>query len=429
MSRALVIAVAALAGLVAGALTMVSLPAPATLVPDTGADTTPETTDGTATEDTDATGEALTDPAADTDDVPEAVKPTPPAKTEGLLLVWTAGRLPDGLDDLVRSLPGVEAVTTVAGGRVDLIGSRTAEGAAVDTVDAGWAIPLDALAIDPGDYAGFLPAADQPTVARLDDGHALLGATSAQLRGLSAGDVLTLAGSRDLAVHAVVDDVLIGAAEVVVTRADAAAIGIDVDRFLLVTHTGDRAELESAIRRGSDVEVRVRGPSEAPYLRHGDAVLPQALVKASFGEFAYRLGADGVEFEQEPAWQAANLTAVEVPILGRVRCHRGIVKQLTGALEELDERGLGHLVDPDDYAGCHHARLIAPGGGVSRHAWGVAVDLNAGTNPTGQASSQDRRLVDVFARWGFAWGGAWLVPDPMHIEYLGPPDPAAEKIR
>jgi len=24
-------------------------------------------------------------------------------------------------------------------------------------------------------------------------------------------------------------------------------------------------------------------------------------------------------------------------------------------------------------------------------------------------------------RWGFTWGGRWLVPDPAHFEYLRPP--------
>ena len=420
MSRAVAIARAAVAGLVSGALTMVSLPAPASHERDASTGQGPPEDAGSLATD-------APEGRAETDALDDMVEPAPPASDE-LLLVWTALRLPDDLDDVVRSLPGVDAVTTVAGGRLDLTGSVTAEGAAVDVLEPGWAIPLDALAIEPDLYAGFLPVADQHAVAGLDDGHALVGATSAQLRGLQAGDTLTLTGGRQITIHAVVDDTLVGAAEVVVTRTDAVLLGIDTDRFLLVAHTGDRAELESAIRRSTDVEIRVRGPGETPYLRHGDAVLPQALVKAAFGEFAYRPDRSAAEFEQAREWQEANLTTADVPILGRVRCHRGIIKQLRGALGELDDRGLAHLVDPDGYAGCHHPRLITAGGGVSRHAWGIAVDLNADTNPTGQSSSQDRRLVDVLARWGFTWGGAWLVPDPMHIEYLGHPDPRAAKI-
>ena len=65
--------------------------------------------------------------------------------------------------------------------------------------------------------------------------------------------------------------------------------------------------------------------------------------------------------------------------------------------------------------------LINPGGDLSRHAWGAAVDLNYAKNPTGTASGQDPRLVAVMERWGFTWGGGWLVPDPSHFEYVRPP--------
>ena len=62
--------------------------------------------------------------------------------------------------------------------------------------------------------------------------------------------------------------------------------------------------------------------------------------------------------------------------------------------------------------------LIDPGGDVSRHAWGAALDINYGRNPTGVSSGQDPRLVEIMERWGFTWGGTWLVPDAMHFEFL-----------
>ena len=54
-----------------------------------------------------------------------------------------------------------------------------------------------------------------------------------------------------------------------------------------------------------------------------------------------------------------------------------------------------------------------------RSSW--AVDLNVAGNPTGLASAQDPRLVEVMERWGFTWGGRWLVPDPAHFEWLRSP--------
>jgi hypothetical protein len=44
----------------------------------------------------------------------------------------------------------------------------------------------------------------------------------------------------------------------------------------------------------------------------------------------------------------------------------------------------------------------------------------SGRGPLG--SGQDPQLVETMARWGFTWGGFWLVPDPMHFEYVRPPD-------
>lgn len=359
---------------------------------------------------------------------PQPLTATPVKVNAGVLLVWTAGGLPDGLAEAVSSIAQVRQVTVVHGDRVDLISSVDVDGRPVDTAPDGWAWPLDALAIDPEGYAPFVPKASAHVVSELTDGQVLLGSTSAQLRGLAAGGNLTLTGGHRLEVAGVVDDTAVAAAEVVVDVTTGRRIGVTTPRFLLVAYDGDRPSLEDAIRDQAPPgsTVRVRTPGETPFLRHGDAVLPQALIKQRFGEFSYRPpGPGGEAFHQDAQWEARHLVTADLPLIGAARCHRTVVQALRGALGELDAEGLDHLVDPDGFAGCHNPRLIAPDGSVSRHAWGIAVDLNAGANPTGTASAQDQRLVDTFARWGFTWGGFWLVPDPMHFEYLRQPeDPA-----
>lgn len=346
------------------------------------------------------------DPAP-TAPAPDPVKPAPPpGPDDSVLLVWAPGGLPAELAEAVATVSRVDTMTVVHGGLAELATERD-----------GFVIPLDVMAFDPDSYLAFLPKSAGVDFAELEEGEALLGSTSAAIRELGHGDVLSLADGTELTVAGVVDDALVGAAEVVVSTAT-----MDLPaRYALLRHRGERAPLEEAIRAAAPTgtPLRVRGPGETPYLRHGDAVLPQAIVKERFGEFSYRRG-PGREFTQESAWAAEHIVSEDVPLLGRVACHRAIMDAVRGALGELEERGLGWLVDADGYAGCYNPRLTSTLDSVSRHAWGIALDINEHKNPYGQAGAQDPRLVEVFERWGFRWGGEWLIPDPAHFELVSP---------
>ena len=130
--------------------------------------------------------------------------------------------------------------------------------------------------------------------------------------------------------------------------------------------------------------------------------------------------AEGAEVTTRPAFRGRRIVTRQVPVLGAVTCHRKMVPALRTAMRELSRRRLARLVDPGDYAGCYAPRRIRPGGALSLHAWGLAVDLNARANPFGGRSRQDRRLVRVMERHGFTWGGGFpTTPDPMHFEFRG----------
>ena len=140
----------------------------------------------------------------------------------------------------------------------------------------------------------------------------------------------------------------------------------------------------------------------------------------AFGPMAFRSVGDG-RIEPDPGWVQAHIVEAEVPLLeGTVRCHERLLPQLAGALGELEERGLGELIDPDQYGGCWVPRHILgdPGRALSLHAWGLAVDLNVDDNPYGAEPVLDPRVVETFERWGFAWGGHWRTPDGMHFELV-----------
>jgi len=366
-------------------------------------------------------------PAAAPGPVPSGARPARAAgeaeRGPAAVLVRSVGDLPATVVGRVRGARGVAAVAVVRSGTAYLTGSRDRRGRAVDAPRRGWGLPVDVAGIDPAAYAALLPAGRRAAVARLRPGEALLGATAARLRRLGPGSTLALGGRR-LRVAGTVDDELVGGAEVVARAADAAGVGAGGASFVLATGgrgaggdaAGLRRRVEAALAGVAGVLVRDLGP--APWPVSWREVLPQALVKDRFGEFQVRLAA-GRGLDVDPAWARDSIVTATVPLLGRVRCHRAMVSALRAALGELERRGLARLVDPGDYAGCYSPRLIARGAPVSRHAWGIAVDLNASRNPNGAPSRQDPRLVEVMERHGFAFGGRWPVPDAMHFEYRG----------
>ena len=341
-----------------------------------------------------------------------------------VLLAWTPQQLDPALPTAAASDPQVSAISVVRGGTLDLIESRTAGGTVVDTPASGWVIPLDAIAVDPAAHAQFASGSDRGAITGLRPHEALLSSTSAGLRRLHPGDTITLAGGQALTVASVVSDTSIGGAELAVDNPTGQQAGLTANRYLLAAYNGDRPTLEQRLRSALPAErtARFRGPGETPFLRNGDAVLPQAQLKQRFGEFAYRPSA-GDDIEQDPHWQAESLVDVDLPIVGRARCHRDVVDALTGALKSLVDENLAGLVDPAGFAGCWNPRTVRAGDAISRHAWGVAIDLNFGSNPTGLASVQDPRLVATFAQWGFTDGASWLIPDAGHFEYVAPPRP------
>lgn len=363
--------------------------------------------------------------SSSTSTIPAKIAPLPEA-TGDVLLAWTPHQLDPALAPTATALPEVRVVAEVTSGLTDLVASHDSDGTTVDRTDPGWSIPLDTIAVDPANQAQFASVADREAVASLGAREALLGRTSAGLRRLDVGGTIDLETGQTVVVTGIVEDATIGAAELAVDRATGLTLGVVTPRYLLVAHGGDRAEVETALRRAlpPDAQVRFRGLGETPYLRHGDAVLPQVLVKERFGEFAYQAPpAGGRDFAQDPGWQSANLVMRDMPILGEMRCHRAVVDAIEGALAEVEATNLASLLDPEGFVGCWNPRLVVPGGEVSHHAWGMALDVNYDANPTGQESIQDPRLVEIFASWGFTWGGEWLVRDPAHFEFVRPPQP------
>ncbi|MCU1586751.1 MAG: family peptidase, partial [Frankiales bacterium] len=165
---------------------------------------------------------------------------------------------------------------------------------------------------------------------------------------------------------------------------------------------------------------KVVGPSTQVDLLSAPAQNPVAFLTGSraakaFGAFSYRYFPDGT-IQPDASWVSSNIVTTRVPLLGLVTCHRLMVPQLRGALKDVVAAGLSSSIST--YDGCYVPRFIEsnPSHAISLHTWGIAIDINAATNGRGGRGTMDMRVVNIFKRWGFRWGGDWSYTDPMHFE-------------
>ena len=333
-------------------------------------------------------------------------------------------RGPDDLRAAARRLarlPGVHRTALVGRGTALVREVRARNGRLVQRVRDGFALALDVATVEPRAWAAALPEAERAPVARLRRGEVLLSATAARLRGVGGGATLVLAAGGRLRVRGVVPDEVAHSAEVLAHQRDRRVEARPRNILALLRPASDIGErrLERVATDGKPTRARMLlDGDEAGETQDGPA--RPAELKARFGEPAVALpyGEDWVRLN--PGFLRRHIVTHRVPLLGAVTCHRRMIPALRAALAALQRRGLGHLVDAAEYAGCYAPRRIQPSGTLSLHAWGLAVDLNAASNPVGGRSNQDPRLVRAMERHGFSWGGDFpTVPDPMHFEFRG----------
>jgi hypothetical protein len=318
------------------------------------------------------------------------------------LLVWAPGGFSEKEVGRVRDSTRVAAISAV----------RTGTLAAASGRRGYRVVPVEAMAVDTNAYTTATGRPGRKLATLLPKG-AVLSHTGAKLRRVKSGGKLKLDGNRTLRVSGVVDDALLGGYEVALERTLARRYGIQRAAYLLVRPRGSADDLRTEIRKLlKGRSIRFVTPGDRPFVRGGDGVLPMSQVKARFGEFALPSLRRGWP---DPAWAKANLVTKQVPLLGRVRCHRLVVGDLGKAMADLERQRLGGLVDVGAFrrqGGCWSPRLLRqPGGGkLSRHAWGIAVALKV---------NRDERLIRTMAEHGFVWGGSFARPDSTHFEWVG----------
>jgi D-alanyl-D-alanine carboxypeptidase len=109
----------------------------------------------------------------------------------------------------------------------------------------------------------------------------------------------------------------------------------------------------------------------------------------------------------------------------KVTALNGVAKALTAISNELDElpEELIKFLKPS--GGTYNCRNIAGSKARSMHGYGAAIDINTHYSnywwwSKGEPRWQNRipiRIVRIFEKHGFIWGGYWYHYDTMHFEY------------
>ncbi|MDP8970110.1 MAG: M15 family metallopeptidase [Actinomycetota bacterium] len=273
-------------------------------------------------------------------------------------------------------------------------------------------------AVDPQGFRVLTPQVTADAVGvwhRLMEGDAAFTHDVGNRLELQLGSEVPAAGRTTLRVGAFASNGVPPVADAVVSRETAGELGLQGVTNVLIALAPDArpADVAARLRRVTGLQPEILEP---PQTRR--AFISGAAARRAFEPYTYVDRGDGT-IQIDPGWVRRNIVAAPVPILrGHVVCHRLMIPQLQGALQEIADRGLAHLIDPSQYGGCWVPRHIdwSPSKPLSMHSWGLAVDLNVSTNGLGRIPTMDPRIVEVFDRWGFVWGGRWRRPDGMHFE-------------
>ncbi|MDQ3962519.1 MAG: M15 family metallopeptidase [Actinomycetota bacterium] len=309
----------------------------------------------------------------------------------------------------VSKTPGVAVLTPVSVRRLRVRGPQGAKTIRVASVDP---LPFRSVAPPSTRDAEFVWLA-------LFSDQAVLTADAARALGVTSAQEVTV-GKTTIQVGAFADNGMPNIADMIISTRVARAMKIGAPRVLVVgAKTGTTIEtLGEDLQRklpGADLK-RIRAVTSSrsqPRAPH-----PVGTVSgATIGTMSFRILNSGF-IDPDDSWVAANIASASVPILGGVRCHRIMIPQLVAALGEIQDAGLAGEIRPAEYAGCYVPRFIDrdPRRGLSMHAFGLAVDLNTSTNQLGTRGDMHPDVVRIFEKWGFAWGGWWSQPDPMHFE-------------
>ncbi len=291
----------------------------------------------------------------------------------------------------------------------------------------GWRIPM-ATMVAPVAYIAAVGGQEMANAAA--DGYVLMGETSAGVRRAQVGDVLTLRDGRFrpklFTVGAILPDRFVDWGDFYMTDTTARVLGdMKISRVMVTGMSSSKSVIAAWKAKrfpiGSQFRLRTSWDRVNP-----DGTLGTATTKKLLGELTYK-PTTGSSMLVDATWAAKNIVWKKVydDINLTNNCHKTVAAALQNALSEIKTAGLSNAIDvrnSNRYGGCFVGRYNRFGGvfgSPSRHAWGMAFDINTATNQQGGVPQMNCSVVRIFRKWGFAWGGNFWPTDGMHFEYVG----------
>jgi len=291
----------------------------------------------------------------------------------------------------------------------------------------GWRLPMSVWVM-PVDMVSIVGGADMANV--LASGQIAIGKLSADFYGAQVGDTVTLRdvhfNPMQFTIGAIVPDAFTDYGDLLMSPEQAESLGArQISRITIVNFSSPAPVLAALRAHGIKIgyTYRLRNSWD---LKNPDGTLGLAEVKTLLGEFAY-MPTTGVGLKIDPVWAAANLNYHQnFHLIGvNNNCNKAVAAAIQGAFTDISKAGLSKYIDVAEssrYGGCYAGRLnrlAGTFGFVSRHTWGMAIDLNTNTNHQWGTPHMNCDVVRIFRKWGFSWGGNYWPSDGMHFEYVG----------
>jgi len=147
-------------------------------------------------------------------------------------------------------------------------------------------------------------------------------------------------------------------------------------------------------------------------------------ILAAYGDPEKYLREDGTP---NPAWEYEILSRAYLPAplplegypgrnVQRFACHKRLRPEIEALHGEIFKAGLWDCLV--SFAGCFNFRFQRGSADhLSVHCWAAAIDYDYAGNHLGQQGRMDKRIVAIFERRGWTWGGRFARLDAGHFQF------------